>query len=269
MATYAIGDLQGCFAPFEQLLTLIGYNEQYDQLLFTGDLVNRGPNSLKTLRFVRNLPNAVCVLGNHDLTLLAAYYGVIQPKPHDTYQEILLADDVSELMHWLSQQPLLHHDRQKNYVLTHAGIYPLWSLAEAKIYAQAVENALKHNPLKVLQTMFGNEPSKWEPGLQENERLRFIINAFTRMRFCDPQGNLDFTAKESVEKPPLNHTPWFLYPKRVPIKEKLIFGHWAALNGQCNAPNIFAIDTGCVWGGSLTALHLEENRLHSVACTKI
>ena len=267
MATYAIGDLQGCFAPLLQLLDKIHFDPEKDQLWFTGDLINRGPASLKTLRFVCNLPNtAVCVLGNHDLTLLAAYYGVITPKPGDTYQEILTAEDAPKLIHWLCQQPLLYHDTEKQTVMTHAGIYPLWDLMSAKSFAREVETALKQDPLGVLTTMFGNEPSKWEPTLQPNERRRFIINAFTRMRFCNKNGNLDFTVKESLARPPSGEVPWFLYPNRIPIKEKIIFGHWAALEGKCPVPGLFAIDTGCVWGNALTAFCLETQTRHCVNC---
>lgn len=267
MATYAIGDVQGCFLQLRQVLELIHYDEAKDTLWFTGDLINRGPDSLATLRFISRLPsNTISVLGNHDLALLAAAAGAIKPHPNDTYAEILSADDKDELLEWLRFRPLLHRDPQLNYTLTHAGIYPLWSLDKATALAKEVEHLLqgpKHH--EAMHAMFGDLPAMWRDSLTGWDRFRFIINAFTRMRFCDKSGTLDLGNK--TEKP--HHEmlyPWFKVPDRKTQHDKLLFGHWAALKGQTNTPGVFALDTGCVWGNALTALCLETEQRFEVKC---
>lgn len=268
MATYAIGDVQGCLSPLKQLLSKINYHPQRDRLWFTGDLINRGNESLATLEFIKSLPeNTICVLGNHDLTLLAAYYDIIQPKPKDTYAEILKAPNAKQLIEWLSKKPLLFHDETQGYVLCHAGIYPLWDLNTAKACAREVEHYLQNNLVDVLAHMYGNEPACWHTELTGWDRIRFIINAFTRMRFCDATGVLDFSLKESSQVVPPSLAPWFSLPQRIPIQEKILFGHWAALQGQCPIHNIYALDSGCVWGNALTAFCLESKEKISVACS--
>lgn len=267
MSTYAIGDLQGCLEPLKKLLDKISYDPTRDQLWFTGDLINRGPQSLETLRYVSNLPsNTITVQGNHDLTLLAAYYGYITPSKSDTYQEILSAPDAGSLINWLCQQPLLHHDENLNFMMTHAGLYPLWNLGKAKSLALEVQAILKNNTKLFLKHMYGNEPNIWDDTLTGWERTRFIVNAFTRMRFCTQAGHLDFSKKGGLDAPPKNGIPWFLHPNRKFIQQKIVFGHWAALSGKCHAADIFVVDSGCVWGNALTAMCLETEQMTSVAC---
>jgi len=267
MSTYAIGDLQGCLEPLIRLLDKIAYDPSQDQLWFTGDLINRGPQSLETLRYIRRLPsNTITVLGNHDLTLLAAYYGFATPNKNDTYQEILSAPDAKDLIHWLCQKPLLHHDENLNFIMTHAGLYPLWDLKKAKLLASEVEDILKNNTQLFFKHMYGNEPNIWDDTLSSWERVRFIVNAFTRMRFCTLAGHLDFNHKGGLDQSPKSGIPWFLHPNRKSLQQKIVFGHWAALSGKCHATNIFAVDSGCVWGNALTAMCLETEQTTSVAC---
>lgn len=267
MSTYAIGDLQGCLDPLKILLAKINYNPKQDQLWFTGDLINRGPKSLETLRYVANLPpNTIVVLGNHDLTLLAAYYGHIHPTPKDTYPEILSAPDAATLINWLCHQRFLYHDPRLHFVISHAGLYPLWDLKKAKSLALEVEARLKQDTSLFLKHMYGSEPSIWQDNLTGWDRTRFIVNAFTRMRFCMPNGQLDFSRKGGLDRPPPNGIPWFMHPHRKSIPEKIVFGHWAALDSKCHAKNVFVVDSGCVWGNALTAMCLETEQTISVAC---
>lgn len=270
MATYAIGDVQGCLSPLKQLLSKINYRPQHDRLWFAGDLINRGNESLATLQFIKSLPeNNISVLGNHDLTLLGAYYGIIHPKPGDTYTEILKSPNAKQLIEWLSKKPLLFHDETQNYVLCHAGIYPLWDLNKAKTCAQEVEDSLQNNLIELLKHMYGNEPACWHPDLIGWDRMRFIINAFTRMRFCDTNGALDFSLKESSQSASSLLVPWFSLPQRIPLQETILFGHWAALKGECPIHNIYALDSGCVWGNALTAFCLETKEKISVSCALV
>lgn len=269
MRTYVIGDLQGCLEPLKSLLKKIQFEPQRDHLWLTGDLINRGPQSLDTLRFVYNLPNCTAVLGNHDLTCIAAYYGVITPTAKDTYTEILTAPDSGTLIDWLCQKPLLHHDETLRAVLVHAGIYPRWNLQQAKAYALECEFVLKHKRMTFLAHMYGNEPSLWQEDLTGWDRIRFITNAFTRMRFCHEAGRLDLNYKGGFEQAPKHLYPWFSLPNRQIIPENILFGHWAALEGKCHADNIFALDSGCVWGNALTAMCLETGERFQVSCQKI
>lgn len=267
MATYAIGDVQGCFLQLKELLALIEYDPSKDTLWFTGDLVNRGSHSLETLRFISALPpTTICVLGNHDLALLAAAEGAIKPQPGDTYDDILKADDKDELLQWLRYRPLLHHDSQLNFTLTHAGIYPLWTLSKAAGLAKEVEHLLQSPQYhEAMQVMFGDRPSVWSDSLVGWERFRFIVNAFTRMRFCDESGTLDLGNK-SEKAHHQTFFPWFKVPHRKTKQDRLIFGHWAALQGQTDVLGVFALDTGCVWGNALTAMCLETEQKFQVAC---
>lgn len=266
MATYAIGDVQGCFAALQLLLSHIQFDYQHDKLWFTGDLVNRGPDSLAVLQCLYQMENQpIIVLGNHDLHLIARYYGARAAMPLDTIDNIVR--DHGELIEWLRFKPLLHYDAKLQYVMTHAGIAPLWSLAEAMEYASVVEQQLQSdNCADFLRQMFGDQPALWQQELRGYERLRCIVNYLTRMRYCYADGSLDFAYKGRIESKPEALTPWFAVPNRIEIAPTIIFGHWAALNGEVAQNNLYALDTGCVWGNSLTALCLETRKLYSVPC---
>ena len=271
MAVYAIGDVQGCFAELERLLEKIDYQSSKDQLWFVGDLINRGPDSLGVLRFLKSLGDrAVCVLGNHDLHLLARAHGLAKPRPRDTLDEILRAPDLHELLVWLRTRPLLHNDEKLGYMLSHAGVYPGWDARQAVACAREVENFLRGaNYEKFLPNMYGNAPSLWHDDLRGDERLRFIINAFTRMRFCDAAGALNLEEKRGPGEQAENLWPWYEWPKRKPIKQKIIFGHWSTL-GVRESAAMLALDAGCVYGGHLTAAQLQRKQVifHRVRCTR-
>lgn len=269
MTHYAIGDVQGCFAELTALLDLISFDPKSDTLWFTGDLVNRGPRSLEVLRFVKSLgANQITVLGNHDLHLLAVAYGVQPLQRGDTLNEILSAPDKIELIEWLRHCHLLHHDKQLGFVMTHAGLAPEWTVETAKKCAQEVEVILRgDHPEHFLKAMYGNQPDRWDEHLAGMERYRCIINYLTRMRFCHADGRLDLTYKGEIAGKPPELIPWFDVSNRVNVHENIIFGHWAALGGKTDAPNVYALDTGCVWGNSLTAMRLSDMRRFSVACS--
>ena len=267
MVEYAIGDLQGCYDQLMRLLEHIQFDAYRDRLWFVGDLVNRGPDSLKVLRFIQALPNTPRItLGNHDLHLLAQIFLPHQvPKPDDTLQAILDAPDKKTIGHWLRKQAILYHDAHLNCVMTHAGILPTWTLPVAKKHALQLEAALAgEDYLSFLSHMYGNKPTYYSKDLTEQEQLRLICNAFTRMRFCNQTGELELTVKANPEKTPSGLYPWYTWPTRKPIDADLIFGHWAALEGVCPIPHVHAIDTGCVWGGALTALRLHDKKRFSV-----
>lgn len=264
--TYAIGDVQGCLAPLKQLLKKVNYRPHQDTLWFTGDLVNRGPEPLETLRYIHSLPKTVCVLGNHDLILLALSHYEMAAHPSDTHQAILSAPDKDKLLDWLQHCPLLHHDPISGYTMTHAGIFPLWDLTQAKTYAHEVETMLQSPSAPIFfKNMLGNHPSRWSTSLEGWERLRFITNAFTRMRFCTSEGELELTLKEGL-LPQTQPIPWFAFPNRRTQQDKLIFGHWAALEGKTDVPYVYALDTGCVWGKCLTAFCLETQERFVTDC---
>jgi len=269
MATYAIGDVQGCFTQLQALLQHIKFRPKSDKLWFAGDLVNRGPDSLATLRFIKSLGDgAVMVLGNHDLHFLALAEGVIAPKTNDnTLLPLLQAPDVLELAAWLSQQKLLYHDPKLNYVLVHAGLVPQWDLELAKSCAREVEKVLA-GPLRreFLSQMYGNTPDLWQAGLSGIERWRFITNVLTRIRFCDEMGRLDLMTKEAEGMALLGYQPWFKIAWRKSLELRILFGHWAALKGNVQAENVFALDGGCVWGGCLIAMRLEDGQRFSIPC---
>ncbi|HEY5716932.1 MAG TPA: symmetrical bis(5'-nucleosyl)-tetraphosphatase [Motiliproteus sp.] len=265
MATYAIGDIQGCYSELCQLLDKVGFSDS-DQLWLTGDLVNRGPESLATLRLVKTLGSrAITVLGNHDLHLLAVAHGQ-RSSSKDTLAQVLNAPDRDELLHWLAQQPLLHHDLTLGYALVHAGIPPQWKLKHAERYAAEVEAVLRSDQAPLFYAaMYGNTPAAWSDELHGMERLRLITNYLTRMRFCTGDGTLELTTKTAATQPPPGYRAWFEHPERKSPGKRILFGHWASLEGRCNTPNCFSLDTGCVWGGSLTALCLETGQHTSVA----
>lgn len=263
MATYAIGDLQGCFEEFDALLARLDFSPSRDRLWLAGDLVNRGPGSLACLRRCFELSGAAeVVLGNHDLHLLAVARGHGRLKRHDTLSDILEAPDREALLEWLRQQPLMVADTARRCVMTHAGLLPQWSLEEASAFAAEAESVLGGAEVDdFLAVMYGNRPARWDETLEGHDRIRAIVNVFTRMRFIDAEGTLDFEAKEGLDSAPAGFAPWFTYPR--PDAATLVFGHWAALEGRTPDARIDAraLDTGCVWGGSLTALNLGSGEL--------
>ncbi|MDC0575634.1 symmetrical bis(5'-nucleosyl)-tetraphosphatase [Nitrosomonadaceae bacterium] len=267
MATYAIGDIQGSYNEFRRLLDLINFNAK-DKLWLVGDIVNRGPNSLLLLRFLRAMNDAVvAVLGNHDLHLLVVAEGFAKAQPGDTLQGVLNAPDRDELLHWLRHQRLLHVSG--DYVMVHAGLLPSWSVMQAANLAQEAESFL-HNKdheefRKFCSHMYGNQPDQWSASLEGYERIRVIINAMTRMRVCTYDGRMDFTFKGRVEDIPIDYLPWFDVPGRASKEATVICGHWSALSLQVKS-NLIALDTGCMWGGSLTAIRLEDRRVFQVPC---
>jgi bis(5'-nucleosyl)-tetraphosphatase (symmetrical) len=259
MAVYAIGDVQGCCDPLRRLLDLLRFDPAADRLWLVGDLVNRGPHSVEVLRLVRGLGDrAVVVLGNHDLTLLAVAAGQVKPKRKDTFHTILDAPDQGELLDWLRRCPLLHHDPALGFTMVHAGLPPQWDLALAQRCAAEVETTLR-GPLyeDFLARMFGSEPRCWRNDLIGYDRLRFTINALTRMRFCTADGILSFSEKGPPGSQEPGLLPWFAAPRRHNADLHIVFGHWAAL-GYYRAPGIYALDSGCVWGNRLTAIRLDE-----------
>ncbi len=265
MATYAVGDIQGCFASLQALLEKCSFSPEFDRLWLVGDLVNRGPRSLETLRFVKGLGDrAVTVLGNHDLSLLMAAEGFGKRHRSDTIDDILAAPDRDELLHWLRHQRLMHV--QGDYAMVHAGLLPAWSVAEARALAGEVEQALQaQNYREFLANMWGSEPGSWDSSLTGWPRLRVIVNAMTRMRFCSPAGEMDFKAKGELSQAPAGYLPWFEVPGRRSAATVLVTGHWSAL-GLRLEPNLLALDSGCLWGGKLSALRLEDRALFQVDC---
>ena len=257
MAIYALGDIQGCYDDLMRLLERIQFDPAQDTLWFAGDLVNRGPDSLSTLRFVKQLGNrAITVLGNHDLHLLAIAEGIKQNKDV-SLQTILNASDRDELLDWLRQQPVLHHDKQLAITLVHAGLPPQWDIEMALQAAHELESVLRSDQYHVfLQDMYGDEPDLWSEDLHGQARLRYICNCFTRLRFVDSEGRYEMQAKGSPEHPPAGLRPWYSVPERKTKSDTLLFGHWSTL-GAYHQENVYALDTGCVWGGHLSALRLD------------
>ena len=258
MAVYAIGDIQGCFDELQSLLRLIHFNPQHDRLWFAGDLVNRGPKSLETLRFIKDLGNrAASVLGNHDLHLIAAAHGYPISGDDHTLDAILNAPDRDELINWLRQQPLLHHDDTLGYTMIHAGLPPQWDLTLARQCAQEVETCLRGDRITdFIEHMYGNKPRQWSNDLSGWKRLRFTVNCLTRLRFCDDQGRLKLKYKGPPGSQPPEYRPWFELPDRKSRHMNIVFGHWSTL-GKRNDAGIFPLDTACLWGGELTALRID------------
>lgn len=256
MAIYAIGDIQGCYDELRQLLDKIDFNEHDDQLWFTGDLVNRGPKSLQTLRFVKGLGDAaITVLGNHDLHLLATAHKLRKHKK-DTLTQVLEAPDKDELLTWLRHLPLFHHNDE--FCLVHAGLPPQWDFKKTKKMARKAEKVLQGNEYGAFfDKMYGDKPNIWSSELKGINKIRFIINCFTRIRFCDRFGRLDFANNGKVGSQPSHLMPWFTVPERKSMDMRIIFGHWSAL-GYYQNNNCYAIDTGCLWGGELTAIKLGD-----------
>jgi bis(5'-nucleosyl)-tetraphosphatase (symmetrical) len=263
MAVYAIGDVQGCYDELRVLLERIAYSSDRDRLWFVGDLVNRGPQSLEVLRFVRDLGDgAVTVLGNHDLHLLAAAAGARRVNPLDTFDEVLAAPDRETLVDWLRRRPLLHADDELGVVMIHAGLAPQWDLAQAQACAAEVEAVLRAGGYRsFLAAMYGGRPDLWRDDLRGIDRLRFSLNCFTRLRLCDRDGRLHLREKDSPWERDDGLVPWFAAPGRASAGTDIVFGHWSTLGRYEDRVNgVYALDSGCVWGGALTALRLDVER---------
>jgi bis(5'-nucleosyl)-tetraphosphatase (symmetrical) len=265
MARWAVGDVQGCCDELEQLLARIRFSAERDQLWLVGDLVNRGPKSLETLRLVRSLgANAISVLGNHDLHLLAVRLVGAKQRRSDTLAPILAAADCDTLLEWLQQLPLAHFERAHQDLLLHAGVLPQWTVPQTLQLAAEVERALREDPRTLLSGMYGDQPDRWQPALSGLARLRLTINVLTRLRFCTPDGRVDFRQKGKPESAPSPWLPWFKVPDRASRGERLVFGHWSAL-GFHSERGVLALDTGCVWGGALTAVNLDDREAPPVS----
>lgn len=258
MAIYAIGDIQGCYDDLLRLLDKINFDPTSDQLWFAGDLVNRGPKSLQTLRFVKGLGKlAITVLGNHDLHLLAVANSIHKIRKKDVLHQILIASDREELLNWLRHQPLLHY--QHNYCMVHAGLPPQWGLKKSQKMAKKVEKVLQGSDYTIfLKKMYGNTPNFWSDDLKDEQKIHFTVNCLTRIRFCTAKGKLDFEHHGAPGSQPDKLMPWFEVPDRKSLPLTIIFGHWSAL-GFYAENNCYGLDTGCLWGRQLTALRLDES----------
>lgn len=266
MAIYAVGDIQGCYDELGRMLERIAFDPVADRLWLVGDLVNRGPGSLEVLRLVKSLgDSAVTVLGNHDLHLLAVAVGAAELSRSDTLDAVLDAPDRDELLDWLRHQRLLYVEG--DHVLVHAGLLPGWSVSRAAQLAHEVETALRGDDYATfLGRMYGNNPHGWDASLSGYKRLRVITNALTRMRVCTPAGDMEFKFKGETQNIPEGYLPWFDVPGRSSRAATVIFGHWSAL-GLILRDDVIALDTGCLWGGPLTAIRLADRELFQVACT--
>ncbi len=257
MALYCVGDVQGCDTALGRLLEHIGFSPSRDTVYLLGDLVNRGPDSAAVLRRCRAGEGALrCLLGNHDLHLLATAYGVRSPSRRDTLDGVLQAPDRAALLDWLRQQPLVrtHEHAGETLLMLHAGVLPAWSVAETVALASEVHGVLRGPDLQgFLQQLYGNTPDRWSPSLAGADRLRVVVNALTRLRFCTPDGVMDFDSAESAKAPPPGLVPWFDAPGRRTEGTLIAFGHWSML-GWMDQPGVLSLDTGCVWGGCLSAV---------------
>jgi len=262
---YAVGDIQGCLKPLQRALSQVAFNPSKDTLWIAGDLVNRGPQSLETLKLIYRLADSTrIVLGNHDLHLIATYFGVRKASSKDTFDDILLSPDAPKLIDFLLEQPLIQHDKALGYTMTHAGIPAIWSTSTAKSLAEEVSDTLR-NPRErqaFLEDMYGNEPDMWSDQLTGKARLRVITNYLTRMRFISQSGRLDLAANSGPLSPPKSMKPWYEYSPLKARKTRIIFGHWAALQGLLDHPEVIGLDTGCVWGGHLTVMNLHSGEFY-------
>jgi bis(5'-nucleosyl)-tetraphosphatase (symmetrical) len=265
MATYAVGDIQGCFHSFQSLLKRIQFNPTSDKLWLVGDLINRGSGSLEVLRWVfEHQSSIVTVLGNHDLHTLVVAEGFVSAHRSDTIQALLDAPDADELLSWLRHQPLLHFEH--DCLMVHAGLLPQWTAAKAQSLAQEVHQALSaDNYREFLKHMYGNQPVQWDDALTGYDRLRLITNAMTRLRVCTQAGEMEFNFKGELASLPLGFLPWFELEDRVSADTTIVFGHWSAI-GLRQTNNVYALDTGCLWGGALTAIRLEDKAVFQVPC---
>lgn len=262
MALYLVGDIQGCFDELQLLLEQVQFDPAQDQLWLAGDLVARGPKSLETLRFVKSLGNSAnFVLGNHDLHLLAVHAGIKKSKAKDLLADLINAPDFNGLMHWLAQHPLLLELPDKSAFMSHAGISPQWTLDEAKVQARLAQQKISSPERKKwLNIMYGEKPNQWHLAESDEDKFRYTINSLTRMRFVYEDGSLDFNCKDSLDSAPKNLQPWFELSPTLE-QTKWVFGHWAALMGKHNHKQLFALDTGCVWGNYLTLLRWDDKKL--------
>lgn len=265
MATYAIGDIQGCLTPLKKLLDRIRFDPSSDRLWFVGDLVNRGPHSLEVLRFVKGLEDrCVVVLGNHDLHLLAVHCGITRLRKQDTLQPVMEAPDAEELLDWLRRQSMLHQEGE--YLLVHAGILPQWSVEQAMQLAGEVEDALRSEAYDtLLPFIYRSEETRWSDTIPAPARLGVITNVLTRMRMCSREGLIDLSFKGPPEQAPAGLTPWFRLPPRTRRTETVVCGHWSAL-GVYMDEGVIALDGGYVWGNELACLRLEDKKLYTIAC---
>jgi len=269
MSTYAIGDIQGCYHSFRSLLREISFNPSHDRLWLVGDLVNRGSGSLDVLRLLSDqdlqYPSSIiAVLGNHDLHAITVAEALIEPCPGDTMQDLLEAPDRAQLIDWLRYRPMAHVEN--GYLMVHAGVLPQWATSQTRMLAAEVEQVLKGPDYKdFLAHMYGNQPDHWIDALQGMDRLRLITNALTRLRVCKSDGGMDFKFKGELDDIPQELLPWFKMPSRRTVDTTILFGHWSAL-GFYEGDNVIGLDTGCVWGGQLTALRLEDRQPFQVSC---
>ncbi len=260
MTIYAVGDIQGCYDELQALLDKLKFDFRRDTLWLTGDLVNRGPRSAEVLRFIKSLGEcAVTVLGNHDLHLLAVAYGHEPPKKNDTLDSILQADDREELLTWLRTRPLIHHDEIRKLTLVHAGFPPQWTLNTALQCAWEVEQILSGDSFNdFLANMYGDLPAKWDSSLKSWDRLRYITNSCTRLRYVNSNsGELELKTKGAPGTLSKEYSPWFSAPKRKTADSKILFGHWST-NGYTAVNNTICLDSGCIWGGKLTAVNIDS-----------
>ena len=276
MSIYFVGDIQGCYSELTALLKQVSFNNNVDQLYVAGDLVARGPDSLATLRFIKSLNgSAKVVLGNHDLHLLAVHAGIKKVKKQDRLNALLDADDVDELMDWLAQQPLLQKIGHDNAYMSHAGISPQWTLAEAIEQANFAQIRLSSRHRNAwLSAMYGEKPNDWQHAKSEKEKFRYTVNVFTRMRYCYKNKNLEFESKsapgtiQNNQKSNTTLLPWYELSSTI-NETPWVFGHWAALMGECSHPNIYPLDTGCVWGNHLTLLRWHDKKTFTEPAHKV
>ncbi|GAB1263776.1 symmetrical bis(5'-nucleosyl)-tetraphosphatase [Aurantivibrio infirmus] len=268
MATYAVGDIQGCLPALECLLKKISFDPQKDKLWVCGDIVNRGPDSLGTLRFLFQMRNSVvAVLGNHDMHLLAIAHGYKKMGRNDNMLAILDAPDRHELFAWLRHRPFVHHDPVLAFTMVHAGIPPMWTIKKALKRSAEIEAVLQSNQFEnYLRSMYGNTPDRWDKSLSGTNRWRLITNYFTRMRFCNEIGRLNLDCKLGKDQAPKGYSAWFDIKGRETEKDNIVFGHWASIDGKTGHPHAFALDTGCVWGRKLSAMRLEDKAWYSCEC---
>jgi bis(5'-nucleosyl)-tetraphosphatase (symmetrical) len=266
MSTYVFGDIQGCYDELMSLLDRINYDPGRDRLWFVGDLVNRGPGNLATIEFIMGLPDAVVVLGNHDLHFLGVATGVSTQKKLDTLDDLLLSPALMDIVDWLRRRPLIYHDDEFDVTMVHAGLPPIWSIDFSLERATEVTDVLASDSFKsFLKAMYGNKPACWTEQLTGMDRLRVITNYCTRMRFCQSDGTLDLISKEDIA--PAGFAPWFKFPGPS-LSRPIYFGHWAAIEGVTTHPNAIALDTGCVWGRHLTVIRIEDGQRFSVPAAR-
>lgn len=262
MAVYFVGDIQGCYNELDALLSKVAFSTTHDQLYVAGDLVARGPDSLATLRLIKSLKSsAKVVLGNHDLHLLSVFHGLKKVKARDNLSMLLSAPDADELLNWLITQPLIQKLPNEEVYMSHAGLSPEWTPTIALKHAKIAQQHLQSSELTYwLEQMYGSHPTSWQDANSEVEKFRFTINSLTRMRYCNSNGSLEFECKESLEYAPAELMPWFEF-QHINSNTKWLFGHWAALMGKCRPSNIYALDTGCVWGQHLSILRWHDKKV--------